>query len=72
MDETRMPLDSNSSFVVALVDAKHVSCMRTGDKSQIIVIACCNASGYAMPPTVVFDRKQIRQELTYGDLCRYW
>ena len=42
--------------------------MRTGDKSQITVIACCNAAGYAMPPTVVFDRKQIRQEMTYREV----
>ena len=67
MDETGMPLDPNPPFVVAPVGAKHVSCMRTGDKSQITVIAC-NAAGYAMPPTVVFDRKQIRQELTYGEI----
>ena len=68
MDETGMPLDPNPPFVVAPVGAKHVSCMRTGDKSQITVIACFNAAGYAMPPTVVFDRKQIRQELTYGEI----
>ena len=68
MDETGMPLDPNPPFVVAPVGTKHVSCMRTGDKSQITVIACCNAAGYAMPPTVVFDRKQIRQELTYGEI----
>ena len=42
MDETGMPLDPNPPFVVAPVGAKHVSCMRTGDKSQITVIACCN------------------------------
>ena len=63
-----MPLESNPPFVVAPVGSKHVSCMRTGDKSQITVIACCNAVGYAMPSTVVFDRKQIRQELTYGEI----
>lgn len=68
MDETGMPLDPKPPFVVAPVGAKHVSCMRTGDKSQITVIACCNAAGYAIPPTVVFDRKQIRQELTYGEI----
>ena len=68
MDETGMPLDPNPPFVVAPVGTKHVSCMRTGDKSQITVIACCNAAGYAIPPTVVFDRKQIRQELTYGEI----
>ena len=68
MDETGMHLDPNSPFVVAPVGAKHVSYMRTGDKSQITVIACCNAARYAIPPTVVFDRKQIRQELTYGEI----
>ena len=68
MDETGMPLDPKPPFVVAPVGAKHVSCMRTGDKSQITVIACCNAAGYAIPPTVVFDRKQIRQEMTYGEV----
>ena len=44
--------------------------MRTGDKSQITVIARCNAAGYAIPPTVVFDRKKIRQELIYGEIPR--
>ena len=44
MDEMGMPLDPNPPFVVAPVGAKHVSCMRTGDKSQITVIACCNAA----------------------------
>ena len=42
MDETGMPLDPNPPFVVAPVGAKHVSCMRTGGKSQITVIACCS------------------------------
>ena len=68
MDETGMPLDPNPPFVVAPIGAKHVSYMRTGDKFQITVITCCNTAGYAMPPTVVFDRKQIRQELTYGEI----
>ena len=68
MDETGMPLDPKPPLVVAPVGTKHVSCMRTGDKSQITVIACCNAAGYAMPPTVVFDRIHIRQEMTYGEV----
>ena len=68
VDETGMPLDPKPPFVVAPVGTKHVSCMRIGDKSQITVIACCNTAGYAMPPTVVFDRKQIRQEMTCGEV----
>ena len=50
MDETGMPLDPNPSSVIAPVGYKHVSCMRSGDKTQITVVACCNASGSVIPP----------------------
>ena len=52
-----MPLNTNPSFLVAVVGAKHESYMRTGDKFQITETACCNAASYAMPPTVMFDRE---------------
>ena len=42
-----MPLDPNPSSIIAPVGYKHVSCMRSGDKTQITVVACCNASGSA-------------------------
>ena len=46
MDETGIPLDPNPSSVIAPVGySSHVSCMRSDDKTQIMVVACCNASG---------------------------
>lgn len=47
MDKTGTPLDPKPPFVVAPVGAtyKHVSCMRTGDKSHITVITCRNVKG---------------------------
>ena len=63
-----MPLDPNPSSVIAPVGYKHVSCMRSGDKTQITVVACCNASGSVIPPLVVFDRKFLKPEYTYGEV----
>ena len=68
MDETGMPLDPNPSSVIAPVGYKHVSCMRSGDKTQITVVACCNASGSVIPPLVVFDRKFLKPEYTLGEV----
>ena len=38
-------------------------------KTRIItILACASASGYALPPFVVFDRKTLNQELTKGEV----
>ena len=68
MDETGMPLDPNPSSIIAPVEYKHVSCMRSNDKSQITVVACCNASGNVILPLVVFDRKFLKPEYTHGEV----
>ena len=68
IDETGMPLDPKPFSVIALVGCKHVSCMRSGDKTQITVVACCSASGSVIPPLVVFDRKFLKPEYTYGEV----
>ena len=68
IDETGIPLDSKPSSVIAPVGCKHVSCMRSGDKTQITVVACCSASESVIPPLVVFDRKFLKPEYTYGEV----
>ena len=68
MDETGMPLDPSPSSVIAPVGSKHVSCMRSGDKTYITVVACCSAAGSVMPPLVIFDRKFLKPEYTYGEV----
>ena len=57
MDETGMPLDPNLASVIAPVGSRHVSCMRSGDKTNTTVVAYYNASGSIIPPLVVLDRK---------------
>ena len=68
MDETGMPLNPVSPKVVACKEAKHPVASTTGDRSQITVVSCCNAAGYAMPPMVIFDRKKLAPELTLGEV----
>ena len=68
MDETGMPLDPTPASVIAPVGSRHVSCMRSGDKTNITVVACCNASGSVIPPLVIFDRKFLKPEYTYGEV----
>ena len=43
---------------------KHVSCVTTGNKVQITVVAAC----YAIPPMVIFDRKILKPEMTVGEV----
>ena len=70
MNETRMPLDPNPASVIAPVGSKHVSCMQSGDKTNITVAACCNVSGSVIPPLVVFGRKFLKPEYTYGEVLK--
>ena len=68
MDETGMPLEPDLPRVVAGKGQKHVSCITTGNKAQITVVAACNSAGYAIPPMVIFDRKTLKPEMTVGEV----
>ena len=52
------------SKVVAEVGAKNPSNVTGNTKTQITVLACTNAAGYAIPPFVIFNRKSLNSELT--------
>ena len=64
MDETGMPLDPTPTKVVTVKGTKHPTCITTGNKAQITVVGCCSADGRALPPMVIFDRKNLKPELT--------
>ena len=55
VDESGFPLQPHRLPVIAEKGSKHPSTVTTGDKVQITVIACVNASGGKMPPMVIFD-----------------
>ena len=68
MDESGFPLDPKSPQIVCKRGQQHPSAISSGNKSQITVLACCNAAGYAIPPLVIFDRKILKVELTFGEV----
>ena len=68
LDETRMPLDPTPPKVVMLKGTKHATSVTTGDKAQVTVLGCCSASGYVIPPLVVFDCKTQKPEISVGEV----
>ncbi len=50
-----MPLDHKQLKRVALKGAKKVHGPALGDKSQITIVACANATGNVLPPIVIFN-----------------
>ena len=68
MDESGFPIDPKSPFIACKKGERHPAFMTSGGKTQITVLACCNAAGYSIPPLVIFDRKILKQELTRGEV----
>lgn len=50
VDESGMPLDPKPVKGVFRVGKKNLSGSASGDKTQITVVACINASGSCIPP----------------------
>ena len=67
-DESGMPLDFRPGKRIAKKGAKHVLVYGTGIKTQITILACANAAGYAIPPLVVFKRKNLVKPLLEGQV----
>lgn len=67
-DETGLPLNPTCLKVVDKVGTKHPSYITSGSKSQITVLACTSATGYAIPPFVIYDRKTLNVNLTEGEV----
>ena len=57
VDESGMPLDHRPPRVLTTKgEKKKVRYCTSGNKSQITVIGCVNATGQIIPPFVIFDR----------------
>ena len=41
---------------------KHVNVITSGNKTNITVLACVSANGYALPPMVIYSRKSLLHE----------
>ena len=80
IDESGMPLDHRPPKVITQKGQKKVRSRTSGNKSQVIVIACVSAVGHALPPLVIFDTKGLNHEwtkeevvgTTYGLSAKGW
>ena len=68
VDETGMPLDPKAPKVVAPVGMKKVRYQSPGRKGQITVVACGNAAGQVLPPTIIFDAKKVKHAWTKDEI----
>lgn len=67
-DETGLPLNPKCLKVVDQKGSKNPSYITSGDKSQLTVLACTCAAGYAIPPYIIFDRKNLNIRMTHGEV----
>ena len=54
-----MPLDPKAPNIVAETGTKKVRYRSTGRKGQITIVACGNATGQIMPPTIIYEAKNV-------------
>ena len=62
-DETGMPLQHRPGRRIAVRGQKHVHVIGSGDKTQVTVLACANATGYTMPPMIIYKKKNLTAQL---------
>ena len=67
-DETGLALNPPSLRVVQEVGSKAPNFVTGGDKSQMTVLVCTCASGYPIPPYVIFDRLTWNPKLAEGEV----
>ena len=65
-EETGLPLQHRAGKRVAIRGQKHIHqhVINSGNKAQVTVLACANAAGYAIPPMIIFQRKNLTTQLT--------
>ena len=68
VDETGIALDGHAPRVIAKRGQKKVRYRTSGNRSQLTVIACVNASGQCIPPFVIFDAKRLNMEWRKGEV----
>ena len=68
LDESGFPLNPRPLKVLCRKGSRNPVHL-TGDcKAQVTVLACTSATGYALPPFVIYDRKTLNPEYTIGEV----
>ena len=68
MDETGMPLDHKQPKRIAPKGMKKVYGPSSGNKCQITILACSNATGTVLPPMIIFKGERLNYEWTKGEI----
>ena len=68
VDESGVPLDPKAPNVVTKKGAKKVRYRSTGKKGQITIVACGSATGQIIPPTVIFEAKNVNHSWTKNEI----
>lgn len=64
----RVAVNPKCLKVVDQVGTENPSYITGGDKTQITILACTSAAGYAMPPFVIFDRLKLNPKHCEGEV----
>ena len=62
-DENGMPLAHQPGKRIVGRDQKCVPVVGSDSKNHVMVLACVNAAGYAIPPIVIYARSNLSQQL---------
>ena len=67
-DESGFPLEHKPCKAIGLRGQRDLPCLTSGDKTQLTVLSACSASGYLLPPMIIFDRKRLKPAFTVGEV----
>ena len=65
-DESGMPLQHKMPKVITTKGIKKVCQCSSGNKTQITILGCANATGQTIPPMVIFSGKNFYHALSVG------
>ena len=68
LDESGIPLQHRPGRRIGVKGQKHVNVLTSGNKTNITILAYVSASGFAIPPMVIYNRKNLTPELTRGEI----
>ena len=64
-NDSGFPLEHKPGKIIGVQGQRDISCITSGDKAQITVLS---ASGYLLPPMIIFDRKKLKPNFTKGEI----
>ena len=68
LDESGIPLQHRPGRRIAVKGQKHVNILTSGNKRNVTILACVSASGYSLPPVIIYSRKSLTPELSRGEV----